>query len=264
MSQGALPIALAAEDVAVRSLVPGYPSVLAGLKRRETVADLGRLFGGPARLLAGFAGELALFVIDAPHLYDRPGNPYGFDDDAFRFAALGVVAARISRDGAGGFRPDILHAHDWQAGLAAAYLHYGGAAQPGTVMTIHNLAFQGRFPAELLGALQLPPGAFDIAGVEYYGGIGFLKAGLALSDCITTVSPSYRRGDPHRFRRHGTGRIAAHAGGCAERDPQRHRYRHLESGHRHRACRAVRCYAIRTAHDQQAGVAAAPGDGGEH
>ncbi len=89
------------------------------------------------------------------------------------------------------FVPDVVHAHDWQAGLAPAYLHYGGAPRPRTVMTVHNLAFQGQYPASLLATLGLPPHAFAIDGVEYYGTIGFLKAGLALADRITTVSPNY-------------------------------------------------------------------------
>ncbi|MDT8264414.1 glycogen/starch synthase, partial [Roseomonas sp. DSM 102946] len=82
-------------------------------------------------------------------------------------------------------------AHDWQAGLAPAYLHYGEGRRPGTVMTVHNLAFQGQFPPHLLAELGLPPEAWSIDGVEYYGAIGFLKAGLYFADRITTVSPSY-------------------------------------------------------------------------
>ena len=89
------------------------------------------------------------------------------------------------------FVPDVVHAHDWQAGLAPAYLHYGGRPRPRTVMTVHNLAFQGQFPASLLATLGLPPHAYAIDGVEYYGTIGYLKAGLALADRITTVSPTY-------------------------------------------------------------------------
>ena len=84
-----------------------------------------------------------------------------------------------------------MHAHDWQAGLAPAYLHYAGAIEPPTVMTIHNLAFQGQFPAYLLARLGLPAEAFSIQGVEYYGAIGYLKAGLQFADRITTVSPTY-------------------------------------------------------------------------
>jgi starch synthase len=108
-----------------------------------------------------------------------------------RFGALANIAAFVARGGVAGFAPDVLHCHDWQAGLAVAYLRYGGARRPGTVMTVHNLAYQGNFPAGLLGALGLPGAAFAIDGVEFHGMIGFLKAGLALADRITTVSPTY-------------------------------------------------------------------------
>ena len=193
---GALPGALQAEDVAVRSLVPGYPAVLDALNGGVTVAVLDNLFGGAARIVAARASGLDLFVIDAPHLYTRGGDPYRdpagreWSDNAFRFAALCRVAALLAQGLVEGYRPGALHAHDWQAGLAPAYLHYAGTHTP-AVMTIHNLAFQGRFPAYLLGSLGLPAEAFAVRGVEYYGDIGYLKAGLFFADHITTVSPTY-------------------------------------------------------------------------
>lgn len=193
---GALPAALAAHGVEARSLVPGYPAVLAALRNAAVVHSVPDLFGGPARVLEDTAAGLRLFCIDAPHLYNRSGTPYGVDgtdfpDNPQRFAALSQMAAMIGLGGAGSFTPDVVHGHDWQAGLAPAYLHYAGTARPATVMTVHNLAFQGRFPAELLGALGLPLASYDVEGVEFYGGIGFLKAGLRLADAITTVSPTY-------------------------------------------------------------------------
>ena len=90
-----------------------------------------------------------------------------------------------------GIDPTSCMAHDWQAGLMPAYLHYGGATVPPTVMTVHNLAFQGRYHAGLLSSLGLPDDAFPINGVEYYGDIGYLKAGLHFADRLTTVSPTY-------------------------------------------------------------------------
>ena len=209
---GALPLALRELEIDTTTLVPGYPAVMAALTGAEEVRAEPALFGGPARLLRATAGGLDLLVLDAPHLFARFGNPYlgpdgrDWPDNAMRFAALGWMAAMVAAGGVAGIAPDILHAHDWQAGLASVYLRYQdgphqdgphrggrhrGGRRPGTVITVHNLAFQGIFPAELLSALGLPPESFGIDGVEYYGSIGFLKGGLALSDRITTVSPSY-------------------------------------------------------------------------
>jgi starch synthase len=194
---GALPAALKAEGVAVRTLLPGYPEVVSRLEDAEEIFPLPDFFGGAARLLGGRGAELDLLVIDAPHLFARPGNPYvapdGTDwpDNAMRFAALGRIAADIGLGAVPSFVPDIVHAHDWQAGLTHAYLHYGGRPRPATVMTVHNLAYQGQFSRELLGAMGLPAESFTMDGVEYYGAIGFLKAGLFFADRITTVSPTY-------------------------------------------------------------------------
>jgi starch synthase len=196
---GALPIALRAEGIEVRTVVPGYPSVMSSLGPVEGVLHLPHFFGGEARLLRATASELGLFVLDAPHLFARPGNPYlrpdGADwpDNALRFAALARIAADIGLGAVPSFVPDIVHAHDWHAALALAYLHYSNRRHPATVMTVHNLAYQGAFPREMLASIGLPPESFTIHGVEYYGKIGFLKAGLYFADRITTVSPSYAR-----------------------------------------------------------------------
>ncbi|MBV8094266.1 MAG: glycogen synthase GlgA [Acetobacteraceae bacterium] len=194
---GALPRALAAEGVAVCTLVPGYPAVMEALGSSTVAHTLPNLFGAPARVLAGSGGGLDLFVIDAPHLFGRPGNPYigpdrtDWPDNAFRFAALSRVAAEIGLGAVDAFRPDIVHGHDWQAGLVPAYLHYSGQPRPATVITVHNMAFQGQFPPDVFAGLGLPPTAFSIEGLEYYGMVGYLKAGLQLADRITSVSPTY-------------------------------------------------------------------------
>jgi starch synthase len=194
---GALPIALRAYGIETRTLVPGYPDVIKALHAAEVLLDWPNFYGGPIRLLGGSHQNLDLLVLDAPHLFARPGNPYvtpdGVDwsDNGVRFAALSRMAAEIGRGAIPSFVPDIVHAHDWQAGLAAAYLHYADGPRPSTVMTVHNLAYQGKFPHEMLGAFGLPPQSFTIHGVEYYGTISFLKAGLQFADRITTVSPTY-------------------------------------------------------------------------
>jgi starch synthase len=194
---GALPQALAAEGIAVVTLIPGYPSVLAALTAPELILDIPDLFGGSARVVRGAAGGLDVIAIDAPHLFARPGNPYqgpeGLDwpDNAFRFAALGRVAAQLAQGRAAPFQPDILHLHDWQSGLAAAYLRQHSDIKPGIVTTIHNLAFQGLFPASLLAAVDLQPDQFSLDGVEFHGAISYLKSALVYADRITTVSPTY-------------------------------------------------------------------------
>jgi len=114
-------------------------------------------------------------------------------DNALRFAALARIAADIGLGFVSSFVPDIVHVHDWHAALALAYMHYSNRRRPATVMTVHNLAYQGVFPREMLAAIDLPPQSFTVHGVEYYGKIGFLKAGLYFADRITTVSPTYAR-----------------------------------------------------------------------
>ena len=194
---GALPLALAEHGVEMLTLVPGYPPVMAKLPRGDEIMTFADVFGGPARVLSSRAEGLPLLVIDAPHLFSRAGTPYvaangqEWPDNAFRFGALSWIAARLGLGEVPAFTPDIVHCHDWQAGLVPAYLTFEGAKHVRTVMTVHNLAYQGKFPAELLTALRLPPESFRIDGVEYYGGIGFLKAGLQFADRISTVSPTY-------------------------------------------------------------------------
>jgi starch synthase len=196
---GALPAALKAHDVDMRVIVPGYPAVRQALVDGRVVHGFDDLFGGPASIIAGNARGLELLVLDAPHLFDRAGSPYvgpdGADwaDNWQRFAALGLAAADVGRGRVGEFVPDIVHCHDWQAALAAVYLRYAGGGAAKSVVTIHNLAFQGNFGAAIFADLGLPSSAFSIAGVEYYGGVGFLKGGLQLADAITTVSPTYAR-----------------------------------------------------------------------
>ena len=194
---GALPAALAHRSIEVRTLLPGFPAVMAGLSAAEPVHAYPALQGGAARVLAGQAGALRLFVLDAPHLFDRPGNPYmaadgqDWPDNPQRFAALARVAADIGLGAVPGWVPACVHCHDWQTGLAPAYLALAGGARPRTVMTIHNLSFTGQVPLSLWQELGLPERALGTDGVEFYQSIGFMKAGLYYADAITAVSPRY-------------------------------------------------------------------------
>ena len=194
---GALPGALAKHGWDMRVLMPAYRSLRARAAAWPVVLTEEELWGGAGRVLAGQVDGVNLLLLDAPHLYDREGGPYSgpagdWSDNAQRFAALSWVAARIAREGlADGWAPEVMHVHDWQAGFAPAYLAYGGSGGVGTVMTIHNIAFQGWAPAALLGELRLPFEEFHPGGLEYYGGLSSLKAGLVTVDRITTVSPTY-------------------------------------------------------------------------
>ncbi len=196
---GALPTALAAHDVDTHTLVPGYPAVMDAIgEAAPTLATLPNVFGGGARIRSGQVDGRPLYIVDAPHLYDRPGSPYlnanGEDwaDNAIRFAALSWVAAHIATHGVEGWSPQVLHLHDWQTGLAPIYLRQmGGSSRVGTLFTIHNIAFQGLVSAQCLTPLRLDSADFTVSGFEYYGQISALKAGLVFSDRISTVSPTY-------------------------------------------------------------------------
>ena len=195
----ALPAALRAIGVDVRILVPGYNQVLAQLGSHKAVAIFDALPGfPPARLLSGtMAHDVPLLVLDCPVLYQRDGGPYqdagGHDwaDNALRFGLLSRVAAVLGcNESPLDWHPDLVHCNDWQTGLTPAYLHFAQGAAP-SILAIHNLLFQGNFPPETVGKLHLPPSCFGIDGVEYYGKLSFLKAGLFYADHITTVSPNY-------------------------------------------------------------------------
>ncbi|NNE89918.1 MAG: glycogen synthase GlgA [Silicimonas sp.] len=193
---GALGPVLGAHEVECRVLLPLYRQIAHLATGAEEVLDLGPQFGGPVRVLAKRESGIDLLLIDAPHLYDRPGQIYlnesGADwaDNHLRFGLLSWLGAEIGRTGIPGWMPDVIHAHDWQAGLTPVYAQQNGSTAP-CVLTIHNIAFQGNFPATTMGALGLDPKGFTQDGFEYFGQISFLKGGLMLADRITTVSPTY-------------------------------------------------------------------------
>lgn len=196
---GALPAALAGHGVAMRTLLPGYPAVMAALGAQgRAVAVLRDCFGGPARLVAGQAGGLDLIALDAPHLFARGAGPYTSDtgrdwpDNPQRFAALSWAAAEIAAGALADWQPQILHAHDWQAGLAPYFMaKMPAAAAVRSVLTIHNIAFQGLAGADQLAALRIDRADFTPDKLEYYGRFSALKAGLVMADALTTVSPTY-------------------------------------------------------------------------
>ncbi len=202
---GALPGALAPHGAVLTTMLPGYPAVLAALgKQPKALHTWANLLGEPARLLAGEIGGHALLVLDAPGLFVREGGPYGdatgrdWRDNARRFAAFSRAAADVAGGAVKGLAFDLVHAHDWQAAMTLAYMRFApaghgrGPVLP-SVITIHNMAFQGHYGADIFPGLGLPPHAMAIDGVEYHGGISFLKAGIAAASQVTTVSPTYAR-----------------------------------------------------------------------
>ena len=199
---GALPLALSRLGLDVRVLVPGYPAVMEKLPQREVVAELAPPAGTPgsAHLLAATLPEngLQLLVLDCPALFERPGGPYlapnGRDwvDNVLRFGYFNQVGALLSGpDSPLPWRPDIVHCNDWQSALIPALLHHSHKAHARSVLSVHNLAFQGNFDARWVTRLGLPDSSYSIEGVEFYGQFSFLKAGLYYADRITTVSRTY-------------------------------------------------------------------------
>ncbi len=198
-----LPRALRDIGLDVRILVPAYPSILAALPDAHSVAELAPGGGAlPAATLleAQIEDGLPLLLLDCPPLYRRAGSAYqsldgiDFPDNALRFGLLCRTAALLgSRDSPLPWHPELLHCNDWPCGLAPAYLHFERAKTQtaATLMTVHNLAFQGNFAAQTLAELGLPPEAYAVDGVEFWGQLSFMKAGLQFADAISTVSPRY-------------------------------------------------------------------------
>lgn len=195
----ALPAALRRLGDDVRVLMPGYPQVLRALEAFRVEAFFTGVTGFPDfRLFTSTLSDgVPLWVIDCPGLYQRDGGIYqdskgkDWPDNALRFGLLSKVAAILGgEDSPIDWHPDVVHCNDWQTGLTPAYMHFSPGGAP-TVMTVHNLAFQGVFPPETVAELELPEISFHPYGLEYYGYMSFLKAGLFYANHITTVSPTY-------------------------------------------------------------------------
>ncbi|HEY9530415.1 MAG TPA: glycogen synthase GlgA, partial [Burkholderiales bacterium] len=186
----ALPAALRATGVDVRTLMPRYSAAMTGVP----IARL-HLLGSDCQVLEADA----MLLLDCPDLYLRDGGPYqthdgdDWEDNALRFGVLSRAAALLGTPASPlSWQPQVVHCHDWPTALAPAYLHFE-ERRAATVMTIHNLAFQGNFDAALLEPLGLPRSSFHMDGVEFHGRLSLLKAGIAYADAVTTVSPSYAR-----------------------------------------------------------------------
>jgi starch synthase len=143
-----------------------------------------------------------VYLLHHDALYGRPGNPYNdavgapYPDNHRRFALLGLAASRLAEGLDPGWLPQLVHGHDWHAGLAPAYLAFSrvsAASRAATVFTVHNLAYQGLFPPSTFAELGLPAAAYTLHGVEFHDQLSFMKAGLHYADRLTTVSPTYAR-----------------------------------------------------------------------
>lgn len=200
---GALPIALHNQGVDIKVIMPAYRDMLEKVTSIHKSVNLGNPFG---------CGDLILIEASLPHthmpiyllqcqgLYEREAGPYldsngaDYEDNHLRFAAFSWVCAFITQHGQIlGWQPDVLHLNDWQTGLAAAYLEAWKLNHPPTVMTVHNLRYNGSFALDRYPQVRLPNDLLSLHGVEFYGRFSALKAGLVYADAITTVSPTYAR-----------------------------------------------------------------------
>ncbi len=205
---GALPAALSAVGCDVRVLLPGFPAIRAGLQDAVQVGQFTMPWGELVRVQTGLlpsvpaaaGAPVRAYVLDAPGLYDRPGNPYEdsqrrpYADNHRRFGALGWAAAHLAHGLDRAWAPQLVHGHDWHAGLAGACLTFWHGTRKKavpSVYTVHNLAYQGLFDARLFAELGLPAAAYQVDGLEFHGQLSFMKAGLFFADKITTVSPTY-------------------------------------------------------------------------
>ena len=199
----ALPHALAELGVDVRLVLPGYPCAVDAAAHKIVEPELPRAAGADTtRLVRACMPDsgLPVWLVDCPTLFNRGGRLYQDDhgadwpDNAQRFAHFSAVAAQLARGKlVPDWQADLVHANDWHAGLLPILLGQAPEQRPASIFTIHNLAYQGLYPREILPLLALPDGIFTPDGIEFYGKVSFLKAGIRFSDHITTVSPSYAR-----------------------------------------------------------------------
>jgi starch synthase len=185
----------------VRVLLPGYRDVIEQLTHIEIVGECAAKAEMPACRLGRSATRdgLPVYVLLCAQLYDRPGNPYGdengqdWPDNDIRFARLASAAAELAMGTLDkNWAADLVHANDWQAGLVPAYLAWAGSKLP-TILTIHNLAYQGLFPRDTLRRIGAPESSFHIDGVEFYDKMSYLKGGLNYASHLTTVSSTYAK-----------------------------------------------------------------------
>ncbi len=201
---GSLPAALQGLGVDIRILMPGYPAVLKQLKNIQAIATVHQLpYIANAELLLGTIEDtqVKVIAIKSPSLYEREGGPYAdaqgleWQDNPIRFGVLSKVAAILAGEQSPilDWHPNIVHCNDWQTGLTPAYLSLTEHSQAKSIISLHNMAFQGCYSPNWVASLGLPSSGFTIEGFEYHGQLSFLKAGVFYADAISTVSPRYAK-----------------------------------------------------------------------
>jgi starch synthase len=201
---GSLPNALQGLGVDIRILMPGYPAVLNQLIDLKPIGALHHLpHIDHAELLLGTIKEtnVKVIVIKSSALYERNGGPYAdvngleWQDNPVRFGVLSKVASILASEHSPitDWHPDIVHCNDWQTGLAPAYMKLAEHSRAKSIISLHNMAFQGCYAPNWVVSLGLPSSGFSIEGFEYHGQLSFLKAGIFYADAITTVSPRYAK-----------------------------------------------------------------------
>ncbi|GGC14473.1 glycogen synthase [Oxalicibacterium flavum] len=196
---GALAASLSALRVDATIMMPGYPAAIAGATKLTKIADLPGLPGGDAELLQGSMPDsgVKLLLVRSPLFDSRTANPYvdrngqELDDNAIAFASLAHAAVRVCAGKTPYPVPHVVQANDWHAGLIPALLKRENITNVGSVLTIHNLAFQGNFPLDKAEQIGIPADMITADGMEFWGKMSYLKAGIAWSDAITTVSKTY-------------------------------------------------------------------------
>src|SRR5256885_932560 len=192
---GSLPKALKALGHDVRIVMPRYGMVQAP---REEVVQFPVHLGDAnheAGLRTARIGQVPVYLIEKPDLYDRP-KVYEYDDDGKRFGFF--CKAILDLLPAADFWPDVIHSNDWHSALVPAFLRSRYAHDPrfqriGTVLTIHNLLHQGLFSRDLFDWLGLPGDLWTPEGAEFFGRFNFMKAGIVSADFVNTVSPTYAK-----------------------------------------------------------------------
>jgi len=214
---GSLPVELLKQSQNVRLLLPAYAEVLGKLDKHKVLTET-TYYNLQVRLIETKlpGSKLTVWLVDCPAAFNRPGGPYAnehgqqWHDNALRFAIFCQLATDIALNRfALKWQTEIVHCNDWQSGLVPALLSLH-PVRPASIFTIHNLAYQGVFNRQTFEDLHLAESLWNIDGLEYYGNMSFIKAGIAYADKITTVSPNYASEIQHSKFGYGLDGLLSH------------------------------------------------------